>query len=467
MRTVRDSRLRKENDVLALDLALRSLRFRASSFVVSFLAVFLGATVVMAFASMLDTRAGNVVDATSKDTLLIVATVVGGWGLLIVAFAVASTLTLSVRQRGREIALLKGVGATPGQVRRMVVGEAALVAVVAALAAIPPGMLVGRQLLALLKDSGQVAPGVSYSFGPMALVIGLGITFLASSVAALVTARRAAKLRAAESLLEASLDSPRMSRKRLVAAGLFLAVGLDLAIVTATVMRGKGIDAMQTAGQASLLTAIGFALLAPLLVRAVTAHLAGTLEGIGVAGYLASENLRRRTQQLANALMPMIIFVATTGTLYMQSIENGAPAVSNSSITAAEARNLETLNYVVVGIFAAFAAIVLVNTLVAATTHRRQEFGQLRLAGSTRPQVFGMVSLESLVLLVTGVVFGSVAALFTVLPYSIARIDSILPDTGITIYLAVVGASAALTLAASLGATSRAIRIPAIEAVAR
>jgi ABC-type antimicrobial peptide transport system permease subunit len=131
---------------------------------------------------------------------------------------------------------------------------------------------------------------------------------------------------------------------------------------------------------------------------------------LDTAGYLASENLRRRTQQPANALMPIIILVATTGTLYMQSIENGAPAVSNSSITAAEARNLETLNYVVVGIFAAFAAIVLVNTLVAATTHRRQEFGQLRLAGSTRPQVFGMVSLESVVLLVTGVVFGSVAA---------------------------------------------------------
>lgn len=142
-------------------------------------------------------------------------------------------------------------------------------------------------------------------------------------------------------------------------------------------------------------------------------------------------------------------------------------ATANSSITTAEAKNIETLNYFVVGIFAAFAAIVLVNTLVAATIYRRQEFGQLRLAGSTPAQVLRMVSPERLVLLVTGVVFGSVAALLhrAALQHRADLLDP--PDTGITIYLAVVGAAAALTLAASLGATSRAIRTPAIEAVVR
>jgi len=69
-----------------------------------------------------------------------------------------------------------------------------------------------------------------------------------------------------------------MSKKRFAAAGLFLALGLTLAVVTATVMRGKGINAMQTAGQASLYAAIGLALLASPLVRAVTARLAGPLE---------------------------------------------------------------------------------------------------------------------------------------------------------------------------------------------
>jgi putative ABC transport system permease protein len=452
--------------MVALEVAFRTLRFRAGGFVAGFLAVFLGATILMAFASMLDTRANGTLDPTSDDTLFIVATVVGGWGLLLVAFAVASTLTLSVRQRARDIALLKSIGATPAQVGRTIVGEAGLVAVVAALAAIVPAMLVGRLLLALLQDTGQVASDVSYSFGPIAIALGLGITFLAATLAAFVTARRAARVPAVESLFSASVDGSRMSRKRRLAAGLFLVLGFDLAVVTATVMDGKGIDAMQTAGQASLYGAIGFALLAPVLVRVVTARLAVPLRVAGAGGYLAALNTRRRTQQLASTLMPIILFTATTGTLYMQSIENGAPAVANTSITAADAKNLETLNYVVVGLISAFAAILLVNTVVAATSHRRQEFGQLRLAGSTPPQVLLMVALESLVLLVTGVVFGTIAALFTIVPYSLARTDSVIPDSPIAIYLAVVGAAAILTFAAGLAAARHGIRRPAVDAVA-
>jgi putative ABC transport system permease protein len=150
----------------------------------------------------------------------------------------------------------------------------------------------------------------------------------------------------------------------------------------------------------------------------------------------------------------------------MQNIENAAPAVANTSITATDAKNIETLNYVVVGMIAVYAAIMLVNTLVATTTYRRQEFGQLRLAGATPPQLLRMVSLESIVLVATGVLFGTIAAFFTVVPYSIARTDSILPRTGIPIYPAVVGAAAILTLGTILGAARRAIRTPATEAVA-
>ena len=68
-----------------------------------------------------------------------------------------------------------------------------------------------------------------------------------------------------------------------------------------------------------------------------------------------------------------------------------------------------------------FAAILLINTLVAASIYRRQEFGQLRLAGRRCGRFMLMVSPESLLLLVTGVVFGTVAALFTILPSSFAR----------------------------------------------
>lgn len=448
-------------------LALGSLRYRTGGFVASFLSMFLGATVVMAFAALLDTAAGSGVDDVSEETLTTMALVVGGWGLVIVLFAVISTMTLSVRQRAGEMALLKSVGATPFQVGRMIVGEAAAVAVVAAALAILPAAGAGRLLLDMLQNTGQVAEGISYGFGTAALSIGLGVTFLAAVGGAIVTARRSTKLRAKEAMTAVSVEQARMTRKRAVAAVAFLAIGLNCAILTVTLFDDKGIDAMQTAGQASIWFSIGLALFAPVLVRAVTAVLAGPLRLLGgISGYLAVENVRHRTQHMAGALMPIILFTGiATGTLYMQSIENAAPPAAGSSIPAEEARAIETLNFVVVGMLSVFAAILVINTLVAATIYRRREFGRQRLAGSTPPQVLSMVGMEGVVLAAAGVLFGSIGSIVTVFPYSLVRTGELLPDTTIGIYAGIVSTAALLTLASSLGAARKAIRMPAVQAV--
>ena len=55
----------------------------------------------------------------------------GGYVLLLIVFVVAGTIGLSVRHRRRDLALLRAVAATPGQVRRMLVAEAALLALAA------------------------------------------------------------------------------------------------------------------------------------------------------------------------------------------------------------------------------------------------------------------------------------------------------------------------------------------------
>jgi putative ABC transport system permease protein len=449
-------------------LAVSSLRHRTGAFAASFLSLFLGATIVMAFASLLDTGlGGDHVSSTEQETLITMASVVGAWGLIIVVFAAASTLTLSVRQRRQEMALLKTVGATPRQVRRMIVGEAAVVSIAAALAAIVPALGAGRLVFALLQDSDQVSSAVDHRFGPIALGVGLGVTFLAATVAALVTARRATKVRAQEAMVAAAVDNPRMSRKRKIAAGVFLALGVETGTLTATLMKGEGSDAMQTGGQAAIWFAIGLAILAPALLRVGTRVVAGPLQRLGGAsGYLTVENLRHRTQQMAGALMPIVLFTAiAAGTITMQATENHASA-AEGLVKNADEKAIETLNFVVVGMIALFAAIMVVNTLVAATTHRRQELAQQRLAGATPPQVLRMVGLESVVLVATGVLFGTIASLVTVVPYSIARTDSAVPPTGVGIYAGVVAVAAVLTLGASLGAARRAIRPPAVEAVA-
>lgn len=449
-------------------LALRSLRKRASAFTASFLAMLLGATMIMAFASMLDTAEASGATGTARETLTTMAAVVGGWGLLLVVFAVTSTLTLSVRQRAAEIALLKSVGATPGQLARMIVGEAAGLALAAALLAIVPAIAAGRALLGLLHDTGQVPAEIGYGFGPVALSMGIGVTLASAVAAALITARRAVRVRAAESMAAAAADDARLSRKRIVFAAVFLLLAVSEAVVTVTVMDGEGSGAMATSGQADIFAAIGLALLAPAIMRRVAALAAGPLRALGgAAGDLAAATMRRRTGALASAVTPVILFVGTAvGTLYLQATENAAMDAAGLAKTP-EDKNIETLNFVVIGMVVLFTAIMLVNTLIAATAHRRREFGQTRLAGATPGQVLGAVALESAVLTATGVLVGTVASVFTIVPFGLARRDSPVPAGDVWTYLAVAALAAVLTGATAYGATRRTIRVPAVEAALR
>ncbi|GAB2793743.1 FtsX-like permease family protein [Amycolatopsis magusensis] len=442
-------------------LALSSLRYRTGGFVASFLSLFLGAAILMTFASMVDTRLTPGIDENSAFTLTLVAAVVGSWGLIIVAFAVGSTLTLLVRQRHQEMALLRSIGATPAQTVRLVVGEAAVVAVAAGALAIVPSMFGGELLLRLLADTGQVAPGIEHRFGALGLGIGLGITFGAAVLAAVVATRRTAGVSARQAML-AVTENPRMSRKRLVIGLLLLASGLTCGVLTVTVFKDNGLELMAVAGQAGILSSIGLAVLSPALARVVVAVLGNPVRAVtGVGGYLTVLTIRRRTRQFADGLIAVILFTGiATGTLYLQAIEN-----SSVTVKAPEHQNLETLNYVVIGMIAVFAAVMLINTLAAAIIHRRGEFGRQRLAGSTPPQVLGMVSVEGVLLAVTGIVFGSLAAVAAIAPYSFVRTGSIVPGESPLLYGVIVVIAALLTLGTCVAATRRAIRGPAIRAI--
>src|SRR5262249_21256841 len=92
---------------------------------------------------------------------LIIATVfVGGF---VAIFVVSSTCAFSTSQRRRELGLLPAVGATPCQVRRMLLAEVVLVAIGAGV----PGALLGCALAPLLA-----APFVSVGIEPTGFRVG-------------------------------------------------------------------------------------------------------------------------------------------------------------------------------------------------------------------------------------------------------------------------------------------------------
>ncbi|MDQ1065705.1 ABC transporter permease [Streptomyces canus] len=429
-------------------LAMRSTGQRPGRFFATLLAAFLGAGIIMTFNSLYDTAGQPGVDPVSSDTLTTSASVVGGYGTLLVFFAVASTLTVNVRRRAGELELLRCSGATPGQIRRMVVGEAVAVALIGAVLAIGPAMLGGQALLDVFQDSGQVAGSVDHSFGPVALLSGVDITLVAAAGAAFLAVRRATRTRR------------RRGRARTLLA--YAALGVGAVSATSTFAFSATDEAlMATPAYGAILLSVGFALLSPRLLKGVLDRLPLT----GSSGWLAVRNLRRQADHLSGILMSLILFTAVSvATLYMQGVENDAMRVSGA-VRTVDAKNLQTLNLTVVGIIVVFVCVMLVNSLYAATTYRGREFGQQRLAGATPGQVLGTVGVEGLVLTAVGLCFGTVAALAGIIPFTVVRSGSVLPHQGLGIWLAVASIAAAATIGTTLGTARRVLRTPAVEAV--
>lgn len=455
-----------------LGLAMRSVRQRPGRFLATLLSAFLGAAIIMTFNSLHDTANANDVDKVSADTLRTAASVVGGYGTLLVFFAIASTLTVNVRQRMDEINLLRATGATPAQIKRMVVGEATVVALVAALLAVGPAMLGGTVLLSVFKDSGQVADSVDPAFGSIALLSGVLVSLLASAGAAFLAVRRATKATTAmRTTVTRRKRKGRSGGARKAGGGrtfaAWAALGGGALTASATfAMDARNAALMAAPAYGAILLSVGFALVSPSLLRAVLGRVEPLLTALtGASGYLTVRTMRRRAAELSGILMPLILFTGmATATLYMQAVENDA--IKASGLTKSiDDKNLETLNFTVVGIIVVFACIMLINSLYAATAYRVREFGQQRLAGATPAQVLTTVAVEGVVLTVTGVFFGTLAALAGIVPFTLVRTDDVLPDRGLGIWCGVVALATAATLLTSLVTARRGVRVPAVEAV--
>lgn len=446
-------------------IAWSSLRTRATSFGAYFLSVFSGAVLIGAFATLSSAGTGDVSRADA-DRLSTMGMIVGGWGSAIVLFSLASTLTLVVGQRAAETALLRSVGATPRQVRRLVLTESTLVTLLAVALAVGPAWLVGDLILRGLRNAGMLSADVhGHGQLPALTITATGITLVAYLAGRLAT-RRAGRISVRAAQRSAAIEPQRMSRWRLAVGLLLIIGGVQSAVITVTVMADDPdpIAPMSTAGPGGVLTTIGIATLSPLLLRWATAGFGWVLRPFGAAGHLAEHDLRARAQVLGSALAPITIFTGiTAGTAYLIAIENRASA---GLVKTAEAEDVELLNYVVVGMIALFAAIMVINTLAAAISGRRQEFGRQQLAGATREQVRQTMVLEAVFLAGTGIVLGGTASLAMICSYSWVKQDSLFPDQGPWYFLGTAVVAAAVTIGATAVLTRRALAEPALTLAA-
>lgn len=115
---------------------------------------------------------------------------------LIIAFVgIVNTLLLSVIERTREIGLLRAVGSTRKQIRRMVTWESVIIAVYGALLGSVVGMILARALVEALETDEIV-----FRLPVVQVVVAVLLAMVAGVVAAIYPARRAARLNVLEAI---------------------------------------------------------------------------------------------------------------------------------------------------------------------------------------------------------------------------------------------------------------------------
>ncbi|GAB3214011.1 ABC transporter permease [Marinactinospora endophytica] len=124
---------------------------------------------------------------TTLDTAFLAISALLGLAILIAVFGVANTMALSVLERTRESALLRALGLSRGQLRRMIGVEAVLVCVTGALVGIGLGVLFGW------AAGKATLMGLVFALPVGRIALFVGIAALAGLVSAILPARRAAR----------------------------------------------------------------------------------------------------------------------------------------------------------------------------------------------------------------------------------------------------------------------------------
>jgi putative ABC transport system permease protein len=236
----------------------------------------------------------------NRQVLIPVTAAFGGLSMFIAVFVVASTLGLSIQQREREIALLRAVAATPGQIRRMIAWEAAIVALAGSAAGIWPGIVLGRALAQGLLD-----------WLPAAAAIGGGVA--TALLAVLAAGHRAARVPPTLALTDAAAEPWRLGPGRVIGGLIALAGAVPLFAVSVTTTEPQTAEATSEIDAIFLVVAVAF--LGPVASYAVARLLAPALTALSpVGGFLASANLGGATRRFSSASTPIVLTVALSCT---------------------------------------------------------------------------------------------------------------------------------------------------------
>ncbi|MEU4559475.1 ABC transporter permease [Actinoplanes sp. NPDC023936] len=256
-------------------------------------------------------------------------------------FVLTGTVTLGVRQRLRELALLRAVGATPGQLRRLLGCESVLLAAVAALGGAPLGIVLAEVVAERFRQLGVVPAQFEVRVQVFVLVAAAVAGMLVTFAGARLAARRAVRIAPTQALTETATAPTGALLPRVVIAAVSTAGAV--ALLTFVPLDGPLGMGMSFVATALLLSAV--AALGPLLVRLLTGPLSRVLGAGSAAGWLAGLVTRAEQRRVAAVAVPLVLMFAVNAVMLLnnalvgdlteaEQTARGAPATAQVSAPA-------------------------------------------------------------------------------------------------------------------------------------
>jgi putative ABC transport system permease protein len=251
---------------------------------------------------------------------------------LLTIFIVASTFAFSIAQRRRDLALMRLVGASRRQVRRLLLGEAVILGVVGVAVGVPLGYAVTAMQYRLVDRAGFVPPGFTLTWAWWPAITGAGTGLVVALVGVYAASRRAGRVNP----MEALRDNVAVARVMTVPRWIGSIVSLALAVVAFVfTIRLDPIIGVAVAFGIIACASIALSLLSPIVVPVVT-RLSGIVLRPFTLGDLTQANVRHAIRRTASTAAPVIVLIGLVVGLIsvMGAISDASVVQRRATITA-------------------------------------------------------------------------------------------------------------------------------------
>ncbi|MEU9826273.1 ABC transporter permease [Micromonospora chersina] len=277
--------------------------------------VLIGVTVILIGAVDATLARGVTADQRRQlDDLTSMFGIMSAVALFLALFVVGSTFGFAVATRRRVLGLLRLVGATPRQVRRLILGESAVVAVAATVVGCGLATLLTPATLRLLHTFGISDLRLSPPSPWTAWLVAGGGGITVALLGAWRSSRRAATIPPAAALREATIDRGRLTVGRALIATLSLAAAVAAAILA------PHIAPLFTLIFAVLLPeviVVGLMAVGPLAIPRLTGLLARPFVDHDVTARLARDELRADVRTTTAVAAPVVAISSIAGSMLL------------------------------------------------------------------------------------------------------------------------------------------------------